>query len=134
MFSISKKKNAIKKHFSYDKNSILSKVRCYSSIDIITVSSLLGKLLEPACRSLLQFSLKSISEVGHCCWAIMPGSLSAFHFILKGLDGVEVRALSSKFFYTKLSKPCFVHRVLGMHYTVYNMIVDTSIVYLVLKH
>ena len=47
---------------------------------------------------------------------IRPGSQSAFQFILKLFDGVEVRALSRpvKFFHTDLDKPLlygprFVH-------------------------
>lgn len=36
---------------------------------------------------------RSISEAGHWCWAMRPGSHSKFQFILKVLDSVEVRAL-----------------------------------------
>jgi hypothetical protein len=51
----------------------------------------------------LPFSHKSISEVGHWCWAISPGLQSAFQFFPKVLDGVEVRALCRlvKFFHTE---------------------------------
>ena len=61
-------------------------------------------------------SATSISEVGHWCWAFRPGSQSAFQFIPKVFDGVEVRALCRpvKFFHTHLDKPLlcgpyFVH-------------------------
>lgn len=39
-------------------------------------------------------------------WAIRPGSQLAFHFIIRVLDGVEVRALCRpvKFFHIKLGK------------------------------
>jgi hypothetical protein len=62
-----------------------------------------------------------MSEVGHGCWAIRPGSQSVFQFIPKVLDGVEVRALcrAVKFFHTVLNKPFqygprFVHRGIVM--------------------
>ena len=56
---------------------------------------------------MLPFSHKSITEVGHWCWAIRSGTQSAFQFILKVFDGVEVRALCRpiKFFHTDLDKP-----------------------------
>jgi hypothetical protein len=64
----------------------------------------------------LWFSNKSISEVGHWCWAIRTGLQSAFQFIPKVFDVVEVRALCRpvKFFHTDLDKlflygPCFVY-------------------------
>ena len=59
-------------------------------------------MLEHCCGDLLPFSHRSISEVGHWCWAIRPGSQSAFQFIPKVFDGVEVRALCRpvKFFHT----------------------------------
>ena len=64
-------------------------------------------MLEHCCGDLLPFSHISISEVGHCCWAIWPGSQSAFQFIPKVFDGVEVRALcrSVKLIHTDLDKP-----------------------------
>ena len=63
---------------------------------------------------LLPFSHKSISEVRHWCWTIMPGSQSVFQFIPKVFDGVEVRALCRpvKFFHSDLDKPfLYVPRV-----------------------
>ena len=58
-------------------------------------------MLKHCCVDLLSFSLKSISEVGHRCWEIRPGSQSAFQFIVKVFDVVEVRALCRpvKFFH-----------------------------------
>ena len=74
-------------------------------------------MLEHCCGDFLPFSHKSISEVGHWCWAIRPGSQSAFQFIPKVFDGIEARALCRpvKFFHADLDKPflyrsCFVHR------------------------
>ena len=63
-------------------------------------------MLEYCSRDLLPFSHKSISEVGHLCWAIRTGSQSAFQFIPKLFDGVEVRALwrPVKFFQPDLDK------------------------------
>ena len=56
---------------------------------------------------------------GHRCWAIRPGSQSAFQFIPKVFDGVQVRALFRpvKLFHTDLHKPFlyesrFVHGVM----------------------
>ena len=56
---------------------------------------------------MLPFSHNSISEVGHWCWGIRPGSQSALQFIPKVFDGVEVSALCRpvKFFHTDLNKP-----------------------------
>ena len=64
-------------------------------------------MLEHWCEVLLPFSHKSISEDGHWCWEIRPGSQSVFQFIPKVLDGVEVKALCrpDKFFHTGLDKP-----------------------------
>ena len=58
-------------------------------------------------QGLLLFSHKSISEVGHWCWVIRPGSQLVFQFIPKVFDGVEVRALCRpvEFFHTELNKP-----------------------------
>ena len=74
-------------------------------------------MLEHCCSDLLPFRRNSISEVRHWCWAIWPGSQSAFQLIPKVSDGVEVRALCMpvKFFHTDLDKPFlygprFVHR------------------------
>jgi hypothetical protein len=47
-------------------------------------------MLEHCCGDLLPFSNQSIREVGHWCWAIRPGSQSAFHFIPK--DSMELRS------------------------------------------
>ena len=71
-----------------------SLVCCYNSLH--SSGKDLHLILEHCCRDLLPFSHKSISEVGHWCWAIMQ---SEFQFIP---DGVEVRALYRpvKFFYT----------------------------------
>jgi hypothetical protein len=65
---------------------------CWESFPLDIGAPLLG----------LPFSHKSISEVGHWCWAIRPSSQSAFQFIPKVFDAVEVRALCRgvKFFYT----------------------------------
>ena len=78
-------------------------------------------MLEHCCRDLIPFSHKRISEVGHWCWAIRSGSQSAFQFILKVFDGVDVRALCGpvKFFHTDLDSPFlygphFVHRGIVM--------------------
>ena len=64
-------------------------------------------MLEHCCGDLLPFSRKSISEVGHGCRAIRPGSQSTFQFMPKVFDGVEVKALCRpvKFFHTDLNKP-----------------------------
>jgi hypothetical protein len=77
--------------------------------------------LEHCCGDLLPFSNKSISEVGHWCWAIRPSSQSAFQFIQKVFDGVEVRALCRpvKFFHVDFDKPFlygphFLHRGIVM--------------------
>ena len=50
---------------------------------------------------------KSIHEVVHWCWAIRPGSQSAFQWIPKVTDGVEFRGLCRpvKFFHTALDSP-----------------------------
>ena len=54
-------------------------------------------MLEHCCGNLLPFSHKSISEVGHWCWAIRPGSQLAFQFIPKEFDGVEDSAGQSNY-------------------------------------
>ena len=62
----------------------------------------------------MQFSRNSINGVRNWCWLIRPGSQSAFQFIPKVFDRVEVKALRRpiKFFHTKLFLygPCVVHR------------------------
>jgi hypothetical protein len=67
-------------------------------------------MLERCRRDLFPFSYKSISVVGHCCWACIAE-----------FDRVEIRALCKlvKFFHTDLDKlflygPCFVHRGIVM--------------------
>ena len=76
----------------------------------ITASTLLG-MISTRCWNIAAgtclHSTTSISEVGHWCRAIRPGSQSAFQFIPKSFDGVEVRALCRpvKFFHTNLNKP-----------------------------
>jgi hypothetical protein len=56
---------------------------------------------------LLPFSHKSIIADRRWFWVIRPGSQSAFQFIPKLMDAVEVRALCRpvKFFHTNLDKP-----------------------------
>ena len=82
-------------------------------------STLLGRLSTRCWNTgdLVPFTHKSISEVRHRCWAIRPGSQSAFQLSPKVFDGVEVRALCRqvKFFHHDLDKPFlyrprFVHR------------------------
>jgi hypothetical protein len=61
-------------------------------------------------------SHKSISEFGHWCWAIRHGSQSAFQFIPKVFNGVEVRALQASQVHPyrqTISGPCFVHWVIA---------------------
>jgi hypothetical protein len=57
------------------------------------------------CGDLLPFSHKSISEVGHWCFAIRAGLQSTFQCIPNLFDVVKVRALcrSVKFFHTPIS-------------------------------
>jgi hypothetical protein len=69
---------------------------------------------------LLPFSHKSIIGGRHC-WVIRPDSQSAFQFIPKVFDWVEVRALCRpvKFIHTDLHKPFlyeprFVHMDIDM--------------------
>ena len=65
-------------------------------------------MLEHCCRDLLPFSHRSINEVRHWSWAIRLSSQSAFQFIPKVFDEVEVRALCRPF---KFSTP-----ILGNHF------------------
>jgi hypothetical protein len=64
-------------------------------------------MLVYCCRDLLPFSHNTFSEVEHWCWAIRPGSQSAFQFIPKVFDGFDVRALGRpvKFIHIDLDKP-----------------------------
>lgn len=64
------------------------------------------KILEPCCRDLFPFSERSVSEVGHWCWAIRSDPY----------DGDEVRALcrSVRFFHSKLGKLFFIDLSLCM--------------------
>jgi hypothetical protein len=77
---------------------------------LITASTFLRMLStrcwNHCCGDLVPFSHKGISEVGHGCWTIRPGSQSAFQFIPKVFDGVEIKALCRpvKFFHTDLNK------------------------------
>ena len=79
-------------------------------MEMVMHSTLLGRL-STRCWNIAAgtcFHLAtSISEVRHWCWAIRPGSHSAFQFIPKVFDGVEVRSLcrSVKFFHSGLNKP-----------------------------
>ena len=81
------------------------------SFAAITASTLLGRLFtrcwKHCCRDLLPFSHKSIIGDRRWCWVIRPGSQSAFQFIPKLINAVEVRALCRpvKFFHTNLNKP-----------------------------
>ena len=86
----------------------------------IKASTLLGRLFTRcwniAAGTCFHSSHKSISEVGHRCWAIRPGSQSEFQFISNMFNGVEFRALCRPvmFFHTDLEKPLlygphFVH-------------------------
>ena len=77
-------------------------------------------MLEHCCGDLIPIQPKE-HEVGHWCWAIRPGSQSAFQFIPKVFNEVEVRALCRpvKFFHTDLDKPflyghCSMHRGIVM--------------------
>lgn len=56
------------KHYSYMWMSDISSQRNYDVA--VKASDLTDNILEPGCRDLLHFSQKSISEVGHRCWAI----------------------------------------------------------------
>jgi hypothetical protein len=74
-------------------------------------------MLEHYCGDILPFSHKSISDVGRLGLA----RWSAFKFIEKVFDGVEVRTLCRpvKFFHADLNKPFlygprFVHRGIVM--------------------
>ena len=100
-------------------NMELVPVCCYNSLHSSGKAS--NQMLEQCCRNWLPFSHKSISEVGHGCWPIWPGSQFAFQLIPKVFDGVEVRALCRpvKFFHTNLDKPFrygprFVHGGIAM--------------------
>ena len=68
-------------------------------------------MLEHCCGDLLPISHKSISGVGHWCWAIRPGSQSAFQFIPKVINVVEIRAMCKPimFFHTDLEKNPFLY-------------------------
>ena len=46
-------------------------------------------MLEHCCWNLLPYRHKSISEVRHWCWAIRPGSQSAFQFIPNVFNGLR---------------------------------------------
>jgi hypothetical protein len=75
---------------------------CYNSLQ--PFGKPFYEMLEHCCKDLLLFSHKSISEVRHWCWAIRPGSQSAFKLFPKVFDEDEVRALCRpvKFFHTDL--------------------------------
>ena len=75
-----------------------------------TASTLLGRLsttFENIAAGTCCHSATRISEAGHWWWVIRPGLQSAFQFIPKVFDGVEVRALCRpvKFFHTVHHKP-----------------------------
>ena len=90
----------------------LVSICCYNSLH--SSGKAFHQMLEHWKQVPAAFSHKSISEVGHRCWAIRPGS--ACQFIPKVFNRVEDRALCRpvKFFHTDLDKqflygPCFVH-------------------------
>jgi hypothetical protein len=80
-----------------------------SPFPAIATSPLLGRLSARCSNTAAGtcfHSATSITEVGHWCWAIRPGSQSVFQFIPKVFDGFEVKVLCRpvKFFHTDPNK------------------------------
>lgn len=75
--------------------------------NVVSLSlSVFHQIVKPGCSTLLPVRHKCINEIQHWCLVMKPVLQSAFKFILKVLDGVDVRALCTpaRLFHTTLGK------------------------------